>query len=251
MIFQEPMTALNPVLSVGEQVAEAVRLHAPDLKPKEIRQRAVAALERVGIREAGDRYGSFPHEFSGGMRQRVMIAIALACEPRVLLADEPTTALDVTVQARVLDLIGDIRDREKLGVLLISHDLAVVAQRADDLCVMYRGRVVEYGRAAQIVSDPKHPYTRALLACAPVLGGRAERLSTVASTVKGDERIGSAIAWWPDTPVPADTEPGRPVRLARIAPGRWAAVWNTPSAAELPDEAPDVATPKEAEPCAS
>ena len=166
MIFQEPMTSLNPVLPVGEQVAEAVRLHR-GLRGRAAMRSACGFLERVGIRDAGVRMHGYPHEFSGGMRQRVMIAIALACGPEYLLADEPTTALDVTVQAQVMELIGDLRRREGLGVMLITHDLALASQHATSVAVMRAGRVVESGAVSRVFGRPEHPYTRALLASVP------------------------------------------------------------------------------------
>lgn len=166
MIFQEPMTSLNPVLPVGEQVAEAVRLHR-GLRGRAAMRSACGFLERVGIRDASVRMHGYPHEFSGGMRQRVMIAIALACGPEYLLADEPTTALDVTVQAQVMELIGDLRRREGLGVMLITHDLALASQHATSVAVMRAGRVVESGAVSRVFGRPEHPYTRGLLASVP------------------------------------------------------------------------------------
>jgi ABC-type dipeptide/oligopeptide/nickel transport system ATPase component len=182
MIFQEPMTSLNPVLSIGAQIVEAIRLHRR-VSVREARSVAVDALDRVGIPDPGSRLGQYPHEFSGGMRQRVMIAIALACEPRVLIADEPTTALDVTIQATILDLIRDLVVREGLTVLLITHDLALVSAYADRIAVMYRGFVVESGNARAVLETPAHPYTRGLLATAPELGQEHRRLATLDSVM--------------------------------------------------------------------
>ncbi len=242
MIFQEPMTSLNPVFSVGEQVVEAIRLHQ-DVGRSEAWDRAGVALREVGIGEPERRLRQYPHAFSGGMRQRVMIAMALACRPDLLLADEPTTALDVTVQAQILDTLDGIRQDRGLAVMLITHDLGVVSQRADVVCVMYGGRVVEYGRTDDLFGDAMHPYTRALLACVPRLGSRRERLATVRSLI--DEQVRESrgrlglgvVPWWPWHEAPGDAvrdefgEAG--YRLARVSADRYVGVWSTPAAAAL------------------
>jgi len=180
MIFQEPMTSLNPVLMIGSQIIEAVRLHRTVSK-KTARKIAIDSLDRVGIPDPAARLSQYPHEFSGGMRQRVMISIALACEPRVLIADEPTTALDVTIQATILELIRTLVERDGLSVLLITHDLALVSQYADRVAVMYRGYLLESGIADAVLSQPVHPYTRGLLATAPEIGIKRDRLATLES----------------------------------------------------------------------
>ncbi|MEW6644875.1 MAG: ABC transporter ATP-binding protein [Pseudomonadota bacterium] len=177
MIFQEPMTSLNPVLTIGRQISEALRLHR-GLSARQARQRAVELLDLVRIPAPARRYDEYPHQLSGGMRQRVMIAIAVACEPKLLIADEPTTALDVTIQAQVLDLLDRLRRELSLGLLLITHDLGVVGQWADRVVVMYAGRKVEEAQPAPLFADPRHPYTRGLLAAAPRLNaGQHYRLA--------------------------------------------------------------------------
>ena len=176
-IFQEPSASLNPVFTIGFQIAEAVRLHRPDIS--DVEGRVIELLELVGIREAKLRYRSYPHELSGGMQQRVVIAMALACEPKLLVADEPTTALDVTIQAQILDLLRKIRSQLGMSILLITHNFGIVKGFADRVLVMYRGNIVESGSVETILSNPQHPYTKALIACIPKLGDRRERLTTI------------------------------------------------------------------------
>ncbi len=191
MIFQEPMTSLNPVYDVGEQIAESVRQHE-GLRKRAAQARALEMLELVGIPEARRRISDYPHQLSGGMRQRVMIAIALACNPKLLIADEPTTALDVTIQAQILELMGELRDRLGMSILLITHDLGVVAEMCDDVVVMYAGRVVERGPVDAVFTSPQHPYTEALLHSIPMLGmTQAEPLRVIRGTVP------SPLAWPP------------------------------------------------------
>lgn len=166
MIFQEPMTSLNPVFTVGNQIAETVKLHQK-LSRKAAHQRAIEMLEAVGIPVPAQRVNEYPHQFSGGMRQRVMIAMALACKPDVLIADEPTTALDVTVQAQIFDLISSLREQTGTAVVLITHDMGVVAEMTDRVAVMYAGRIVEEGKVTDVLENPLHPYTAGLIACSP------------------------------------------------------------------------------------
>jgi peptide/nickel transport system ATP-binding protein len=169
MIFQEPMTALNPVMTIGRQVAESFEAHAPSWTGREAMRRAISALESVAIPEAARRYGEYPHQFSGGQRQRILIAMALINRPRLLIADEPTTALDVTVQAQVLELLRDLQRQHGLAMLFISHDLAVVGQVASRVAVMRAGEIVETGPCERLLTAPEHPYTKSLLAAVPTL----------------------------------------------------------------------------------
>lgn len=179
IIFQDPMTSLNPVYTIGNQIMEAILLHT-DKKKAQARERAKELLELVGINEPEKRLKQYPHELSGGMRQRVMIAIALACEPKLLIADEPTTALDVTIQAQILELMRDLKEKYNSAVILITHDLGVVAQFCDSVAVVYGGRVVEYGTVEQIYAREKnHPYTAGLFNCIPDLSVKAERLTPI------------------------------------------------------------------------
>jgi peptide/nickel transport system ATP-binding protein len=169
MIFQEPMTALNPVMTIGRQVAESVEAHAPSWTGREAKRKAIAALESVAIPDAARRYGDYPHQFSGGQRQRILIAMALINRPRLLIADEPTTALDVTVQAQVLELLRELQRQHGLAMLFISHDLAVVGQVASRVAVMRGGHIVETGSCRRLLTHPEHVYTRSLLAAVPTL----------------------------------------------------------------------------------
>ena len=182
MIFQEPMTSLNPVFTCGDQIAEAVALHEKVTK-KQAFDRAISMLEQVGIADAKRRASSYPHQLSGGMRQRVMIAMALSTDPELLIADEPTTALDVTIQAQILELMKALREKNKMAIMLITHDLGVVAEMADEVVVMYAGKVVERADVDTIFAEPHHPYTQGLLASIPRLGEKRERLEVIRGMV--------------------------------------------------------------------
>ncbi len=183
MIFQEPMTSLNPVFTAGDQITEAMRVHDRTASAAALRARAIAALERVRIPAPERRFEEYPHQMSGGMRQRVMIAMALACAPDLLIADEPTTALDVTVQAQILDLLRDLQQETGMAIILITHDLGVVAEMADEVAVMYAGRVVERAPGAAIFDDPQHPYTLGLLGSIPKIEEQRDRLLAIEGAV--------------------------------------------------------------------
>lgn len=176
-IFQDPSVSLNPVFTIGFQIAEAVQLHCPHIE--DVQARVLELLELVGIRDADVRYASYPHELSGGMQQRVVIAMALACEPQLLVADEPTTALDVTIQAQIIDLLRELRAKLGMSILLITHNFGIVKGFADRVLVMYRGQIVESGTVEGVLENPKHPYTQGLINCIPRLGDVRERLNTI------------------------------------------------------------------------
>ncbi len=278
MIFQEPMTSLNPVYTIGDQILEAILLHQK-ATPDEAVEIAMRALDEVGMYQPiegrlkreiaalkvevdaqrrtpaellaaegslGERLrrarlqllSDYPHRYSGGMRQRVMIAMALACHPKLLLADEPTTALDVTIQAQILELLSEIQHARGMGVMLITHNLGVVAENADVVCVMYAGRVVEYARVEELFARPLHPYTRGLFKSIPGLHDQRARLTTVEDVVNDPAEFkklpgfeNGVVPWWPF--MPADQRPalatGRDAyALHEIEPGRWVGCWRTP-----------------------
>jgi oligopeptide/dipeptide ABC transporter ATP-binding protein len=274
MIFQEPMSSLNPVFTVGDQITEAVRQHLKVSK-KEAVERAIESLTMVGIPFPERRIKQYPHELSGGQRQRVMIAMALSCEPKLLIADEPTTALDVTIQAQILELIKAIQQRTGTAVMLITHDLGVVAEMADNVVVMYAGRVVERGTASEVLLQPRHPYTEGLLSSIPSKGMRGQRLNVIKGTVPNpfnmpngcnfgprcpyrfeactqhdprvDEGGGPPVACWLWKQAPGFEIPER-LREAQIAAAREAGEAAAESAVDILEVAPDELTATASQP---
>ena len=183
MIFQEPMTSLNPVFRIGFQLDEVIALHNPSMSKEEVKQRSIEAIKMVGIADAEGVYNRYPHELSGGMRQRIVIAMALVCNPRLIIADEPTTALDVTIQAQILELLRELKSKINASIMLITHDLGVIAEMADYVVVMYAGRVVEKGLAHEVFLDPRHPYTIGLMESKPVINKTVDRLYSIPGAV--------------------------------------------------------------------
>ncbi|MBL7154118.1 MAG: ABC transporter ATP-binding protein [Phycisphaerae bacterium] len=227
MIFQEPMSSLNPVYPVGEQVGEAMRLHQNKGR-KEARAAAVEMLRKVGIGEPERRAREYPHQFSGGMCQRVMIAMAVSCEPALLIADEPTTALDVTTEGRILDLLGELQKENGMSILLITHDLGVVAERADEIGVMYASRIVETADSQRLFAEPLHPYTRGLLASLPRLGFSGKRLPSIPGSVPDPLRFPAGCKFHPRCREGRSDERCRSIEpeLREVEAGRCVACWH-------------------------
>ena len=228
MIFQEPMTSLNPVQTVGDQIIEAVQLHR-SLSAAAARARALEMLQLVKIPSPETRLDEYPHQLSGGMRQRVMIAMALACDPKLLIADEPTTALDVTIQAQILDLLRDLRERTGAAIMLITHDLGVVAELAHRVIVMYAGRIVEEAPVGLLFADPQHPYTLGLLGSIPRLGSDGdERLTAIEGVVPNPYALPPGCRFGPRCPLADEKCRAEQPTLREIAPGHRAACWKAP-----------------------
>ena len=226
MIFQEPMTSLNPVFTVGNQIVEAIRLHQKK-SVSSARADAVEMLRKVGIADPEQRVNEYPHQMSGGMRQRVMTAMAISCQPELLIADEPTTALDVTIQAQILGLLDELQEREQMSILLITHDLGIVAERAEEVAVMYASRIVELADCASIFAEPLHPYTQGLLKSLPQVGLKQQRLPTIAGNVPEPLHFPTGCKFHPRCAIGSadnrccDIEP----QLREVKPGRYVACW--------------------------
>jgi oligopeptide/dipeptide ABC transporter ATP-binding protein len=268
MIFQEPMTSLNPVYTIGDQIAEAVLLHQK-VRPREAYQIAEQAMRDVGISDPHRRLSEYPHQMSGGMRQRVMIAMALSCKPKLLIADEPTTALDVTIQAQILELLRKLQREQGMAILLITHDLGVVAENADVVAVMYASRVVEYARVEELFDRPLHPYTRGLLASVPKLGAHSERLVSIPGAVPNPARFPTGCKFHPRCPLTreaaATAPPDQTVQvstqeetfrvlkkcqadeplLREVSPGHWAACHLVENFEQSPQTRPDLTDKRE------
>jgi oligopeptide/dipeptide ABC transporter ATP-binding protein len=227
MIFQEPMTSLNPAFTIGDQIAEGVRRHR-DVSAEAARARALEMLKKVRIPAAETRLDAYPHQLSGGMRQRAMIAMALANDPRLLIADEPTTALDVTIQAQILRLVRDLQREAGTAMILVTHDLGVVAEVADRVAVMYAGRIVETGTATQIFDDPQHPYTIGLMGSLPSLGRREGRLAAIPGTVPPPDRWPAGCRFTSRCPFALPQCQAEAPPLSTMAPGHQAACWRAP-----------------------
>jgi oligopeptide/dipeptide ABC transporter ATP-binding protein len=242
MIFQEPMSSLNPVFTCGSQIVEAIRLHQK-VAGADARRIAVDLLAKVGIPDPDQRFDEYPHQLSGGMRQRVMIAMALSCNPQLLIADEPTTALDVTIQAQILDLLKQVQDEADLGILLITHDLAVVAETADVVAVMYASKLAELTDVEPLFAAPLHPYTQGLFRSAPRLGERTDRLEAIPGTVPNPLHFPDGCKFHPRCAIGKDIERCQTTEppLREVQPGHWCACWECPGFQNAPETDPSEA----------
>jgi len=219
MIFQDPMTSLNPVHKIGEQIAEVVAIHNPEMSKLQAKQQAIEMLERVGI--PAERYGEYPHQFSGGMKQRVVIAMALACNPELLLADEPTSALDVTIQAEVLAMIKNLRDEYDTAMIMITHDLGIVAQVCDDVAIVYAGEILEYGSKEEIFTYRYHPYTIGLFGAIPQLDVRVKRLSAIKGLPPDPTNLPAGCHFHPRCPYATEECKCGEIPFKEVRPGHF------------------------------
>lgn len=219
MIFQDPMTALNPLMTIGDQIAEVIALHSETGNSHEAKERAIEILKLVGI--TAERYDEFPYQFSGGMKQRVVIAIALACNPELLLADEPTTALDVTIQAQVLDMMNDLREKLGTSMILITHDLGVVAEMCDDVAVVYAGEIIEKGSKFDIFDHPTHPYTNGLFGSLPMMAIGEKRLHPIDGMMPDPTDLPKGCAFNPRCPYATEECRNKKIELKEITPGHF------------------------------
>ncbi|MBI1821430.1 MAG: ABC transporter ATP-binding protein [Nitrospirae bacterium] len=227
MIFQEPMTSLNPVFTVGEQVAEMVRLHLK-MNRKEAKEKTIELFKWVGISSEDKRYHEYPHQLSGGMRQRVMIAMAISCNPKIIFADEPTTALDVTIQAQILNLLQHLKEKLNMSLVLISHDLGIIAETADEVAVMYAGKIVEYVKTQTLFANPLHPYTQGLLESLPKFdqNGRGKtRLKAISGVVPKLSELPPGCAFEPRCPYAMEICKTDPPKLEEKEDGHWGSCW--------------------------
>jgi oligopeptide/dipeptide ABC transporter ATP-binding protein len=244
MVFQEPMTSLNPVYTVGDQIVEAIELHQ-GLRGAAAWDRAVDLLRQVGIPAPEQRVREYPYQLSGGMRQRAMIAMALSCNPALLIADEPTTALDVTIQAQILELLKKLQVEQGLSILLITHDLGVVAENADRVAVMYASKLVEFAEVGELFSNPLHPYTQKLFDSIPRLGDQKQRLDVIPGNVPDPQNFPTGCKFhtrchvYQGTPQCANEEPG----LREVRPGHWVSCWKTDGYEGAPRTSPNAALP--------
>ncbi|ACL69251.1 ABC transporter ATP-binding protein [Halothermothrix orenii] len=232
MIFQEPMTSLNPVFTVGDQISEAILIHE-DVTKEEAMDRAVEMLRKVGIPLPEQRVNEYPHQLSGGMRQRVMIAMALACNPKLLIADEPTTALDVTIQAQILDLINELKEKYQMSIMMITHDLGVIAEISDRVAVMYAGKIVEYTDVKTLFEDPKHPYTWGLINSIPKMNEEVERLVTIPGIVPSPYDLPTGCSYNTRCPLADEKCRSEEPVMEEIAEGHKVRCWHYERVAEL------------------